>query len=131
MMKVVLLWTVNNFPTYGMLSGWVTFGRLACLICMEKTKAFTLKYGGKTSYFDCHRQFLPIDHVFRRNTNTFRKNRVDNFPPPPRLTGDNIFQRVCNFLSILEIQDCTLPGYSVEHNWTNRSIFLGITVLER
>ncbi|XP_052198317.1 uncharacterized protein LOC127805607 [Diospyros lotus] len=55
MMKAALLWTINDFPAYGMLSGWMTSGRLACPYCMENTKAFNLKYGGKTSYFDCHR----------------------------------------------------------------------------
>jgi len=29
------MWTINDFPTYGMLSGWGTHGRLACPHCME------------------------------------------------------------------------------------------------
>ena len=46
-MKAALLWTVNDFPAYGMLFGWMTSGRLVCPYCMENTKAFNLKYGGK------------------------------------------------------------------------------------
>jgi hypothetical protein len=42
-MRAVLMWTINDFPAYGMLSGWVTHGRLACPHCMEHTKSFTLK----------------------------------------------------------------------------------------
>jgi len=58
MMRATLMWTINDFPGYGMLSGWGTDGRLACSYCMEDTKAFQLANGGKTSWFDCHRRFL-------------------------------------------------------------------------
>jgi len=34
-MKAVLIWTINDFPTYGMLSGWSTNGQLACPACMK------------------------------------------------------------------------------------------------
>jgi len=34
-MKATLMWTINDFPAYGMLSGWSTAGRLSCPICME------------------------------------------------------------------------------------------------
>ncbi|XP_024636351.1 uncharacterized protein [Medicago truncatula] len=30
-MRAALMWTINDFPAYGMLSGWGTHGRLACL----------------------------------------------------------------------------------------------------
>nr|MCH9869342.1 hypothetical protein [Serratia marcescens] len=39
-MKAALLWTINDFSAYGILSGWSTHGRLGCPICMEYTKAF-------------------------------------------------------------------------------------------
>jgi len=42
-----LMWTINDFPTYGMLSGWRTQGKLACTHCMEHHKSFTLNYGRK------------------------------------------------------------------------------------
>ena len=64
MLRAALMWIINDFPTYGMLSGWMTQGKLACPICMEDTKAFTLKYGGKNSWFDCHRRFLDSDHPY-------------------------------------------------------------------
>ena len=43
--KATLLWTVNDFPVYAMLSGWMTSGRLACPYYMENIKVFNLKYG--------------------------------------------------------------------------------------
>ena len=33
-MRAVLIWTINDFPAYGMLSGWSTSGQLACPVCM-------------------------------------------------------------------------------------------------
>ena len=68
MLRVVLIWTINDFPAYRMLSRWIKQGTLACLIiCMEDTKAFTLKYRGKNSWFGCHRRFLATNHLYRRN----------------------------------------------------------------
>ena len=50
MMKVALMWTINDFPAHGMLSGWSTSGRLACPYCMNQSKAFRSKSGGKVSW---------------------------------------------------------------------------------
>jgi hypothetical protein len=30
LMRAALMWTINDFPAYGMLSGWSTHGKLAC-----------------------------------------------------------------------------------------------------
>jgi len=32
-----LLWTINDFSTYGNLLGWSVKGRLACLVCNKDT----------------------------------------------------------------------------------------------
>jgi len=58
-MRAALMWTINDFPAYGMLSGWSTHGKLACPYCMENNKAFTLTNGGKAFFFtvtvvSCH-----------------------------------------------------------------------------
>nr|GEV51686.1 hypothetical protein [Tanacetum cinerariifolium] len=37
-LKAALMWTINDFPAYGMLSGWSTHGRLSCPYCMKKSK---------------------------------------------------------------------------------------------
>ena len=72
------------------LSGWTTHGRLACPYYNGTTDAFQLKNGRKTSWFDCHRRFLPIGHPYRRNKNLFRHKRVVRDTPPPYLTGEQI-----------------------------------------
>jgi hypothetical protein len=51
LMKVALMWTINDFPAYEMLSGWSMHKKLACPCCMENNKAFTLANGGKAFFF--------------------------------------------------------------------------------
>ncbi|XP_050211766.1 uncharacterized protein LOC126661927 [Mercurialis annua] len=41
-LKAALIWTINDFSYYSMLSGWSTSMRLACPHCMENTDAFLL-----------------------------------------------------------------------------------------
>ena len=66
LMKATLIWTINNFSVCGMISSWNTHRKLAYSYCMENNKAFTLTNNGKTSFFDCHQWFLPIDHNLER-----------------------------------------------------------------
>lgn len=53
-----LLWTINNFPAYGNLSGWSTKGNMACPICNKDTGSMYLRNGRKLCYMG-HRRFLP------------------------------------------------------------------------
>ena len=50
-MRAALIWTINDFPAYEMVSGWSTHGKLTCPYCMENNKAFTLTNRAKTSFF--------------------------------------------------------------------------------
>ena len=103
MLRVALMWTINDFLTYGMLSRWMTQGKLACLICMEDTKTFTLKFGEKTLWFDCHRRFLETDHPYRCNKYGFRNNAI-NDETPTRLNGHCVWQSVRHLSKIIEIE---------------------------
>ncbi|KAL3537020.1 hypothetical protein ACH5RR_000386 [Cinchona calisaya] len=89
-MRAALMWTINDCLAYDMLLRWSIARNLACSICMEQTKTFRLKFGGKNSWFDCHRQFLSEDHVFRRNIDAVYKNRVEKSIPPCRLSGEKL-----------------------------------------
>ena len=80
-----------------MLSGWSTSRRLTCPYCMNQSKAFRLKMGGKVSWFDVHRQFLPMDHSFRRNKDAFYKNQNENSQPPHFLTRNELWEQICFF----------------------------------
>ncbi|WVZ23067.1 hypothetical protein V8G54_001611 [Vigna mungo] len=96
-LRAMLMWTINDFPAYGMLSGWSTHGKLACPHCMEHGKAFRF-----------HRRFLPNDHAFRRNRNAFKKGEVEMDDAPSYLTENGASR---------------IDGYGEWHNWTKRSIF--------
>ncbi|XP_021748715.1 uncharacterized protein LOC110714491 [Chenopodium quinoa] len=84
----------NDYPAYGMLSGWSTAGKKACPYCMEKSKAFWLQHGGKVSWFDSHRQFLPADHPFRKSKTTFCRNRVEKGAPPHIMSRAELWECV-------------------------------------
>jgi len=46
-LHVALLWTINDFPAYGNLSGWSTKGKLACPCCNRETFSKRLTNGKK------------------------------------------------------------------------------------
>jgi hypothetical protein len=125
-LKATLMWTINDFPAYDMLSGWSTHGRLSCPYCMKKSKAFTLKHGRKTSFFYCHRQFLPMNRSFRNNRGAFINGRVERDEPPPRLSSEEIWSIVRKYPKVTDKNypvGKELPGFGVYHHWTKRSIF--------
>ena len=82
-MKAALMWTISDFPAYSILSGWSTAGKLAYPYCMEYFDAFTLTKGCKTSWFNNHRKFLPLDHQFRKNRKSFLKGNIVAKVAPP------------------------------------------------
>ena len=49
-LKAILLWTINDFPAYGNLSGCTIKGYYACPICGEETYSHRLNHGNKNSY---------------------------------------------------------------------------------
>ncbi|XP_073030675.1 uncharacterized protein [Primulina eburnea] len=69
-LKAVLLWTINDFPSYGNLSGCTTHGYYACPVCKEDTCAKHLENGKKMSFVG-HRRFLPRFHPYRRQMKEF------------------------------------------------------------
>ncbi|KAJ8750589.1 hypothetical protein K2173_015756 [Erythroxylum novogranatense] len=94
LLRVALMWTISDFPTFAMLSGWSTAGTLACPYCHNDSDAFYLPNGGKICWFDNHRKFLPADHPFRRNKYKFRKNRTVHTPSPPITSGEEVLQEI-------------------------------------
>jgi len=66
--KAVLLWTINDYPSYGTLSGCPTHRYDGCTICGEKIDSVRLKYGKKNIYPNC-RRWLQTNHPWRDNKN--------------------------------------------------------------
>ncbi|XP_013751660.1 uncharacterized protein LOC106454022 [Brassica napus] len=137
-MRAVLMWTISDFPAYGMFSGWMTHGRLACPYCLEETESFWLRNGRKQrngrkhSWFDCHRKFLHEDHPYRRNVRSFTKNRSVRELPPSILSGEEVLYERINQIDGLKCSVVCggnghiprdIDGYGDYHNWIKKSIF--------
>jgi len=99
-----------------MLSRWGMKGKLTCPHCMDDTKAFTLRHGGKTTWFDYHRRFLSKDHNFRKTQRSFTKNKVELDDPPCLFNVDQIWQYVHNFPKVTNGPFGMLPWYTKFHN---------------
>ena len=87
-----MLWTINDFPAYGNLSGCTIKGFDACPICGEETYSHRLMHGNKHSYIG-HRIFLPLNHPFRKQKKAFNGEQEFNLPPT-QLTGEEILRKV-------------------------------------
>ena len=79
-LKDVLLWTINDFPAYGNLSGFSTKGYKACPICDEKTSCQFLTHARKLSYMG-HRRFLPRKHIYRNWKKAFNSSQEFELAP--------------------------------------------------
>ncbi|KAL0413094.1 UNVERIFIED_CONTAM: hypothetical protein Sradi_1511100 [Sesamum radiatum] len=80
------------------------------------------KKNSKACHFDCHRQFLPLDHPYRRNKKSFTKNWVESNIARPRLTGEQIRDWVKEFNPAVEVPLSLPDGYGSKHKWTKESI---------
>ncbi|KAL1212376.1 hypothetical protein V5N11_029867 [Cardamine amara subsp. amara] len=127
-MRAVLMWTISDFPAYGMISGWTTHGRLSCPYCQDNTDAFQLKNGRKSCWFDCHRRFLPSDHPYRRSRTLFTKSKKVFDAPPPEIDGYSLLEQLRDF-GADRTPDCGGNGHEAVygtgefHNWHKKSIF--------
>lgn len=86
-MRAAVLWTINDFPAYAMLSGWSTKGKKACPQCAYGTYSLRLNVSQKECYLG-HRRWLPINHRFRRLTHSFNGSQEHGLPPIPMTGGE-------------------------------------------
>ena len=75
-MHVWYHYSMHDFLAYGLFSAWCVHGKFPCPVCKAALQFIRLKSGGKFSSFDKHRQFLPLDHAFRRDIKNFTKGVV-------------------------------------------------------
>jgi hypothetical protein len=59
-------------------------------ILYGKQQGIHVTNGGKTSFFDCHRRFLPTNHKYRKNRKDFFVGRVEKDVAPPCLSGEEL-----------------------------------------
>ena len=96
-LRVVLLWTINDFPAYGNLSGCIVKGYFTCPICGEDTYSHRLKHGKMNSYTG-HRRFLSCNHPFRKQKKAFNGEHEFGSASQP-LSGEEILRKIdviCN-----------------------------------
>ncbi|KAK9048019.1 hypothetical protein SSX86_033019 [Deinandra increscens subsp. villosa] len=123
-MRAALLWTINDFPAYGYLSGWKTSGYRACPICNED--ACSVHIRDKIAYVG-HRRFLEPNHSWR-NARDFNGKR-ETRPAPKPVNGDDCLR---------QLEHLTIHHHGKKHshdgkkrkgdshidiNWSKKSIF--------
>lgn len=93
-LKVILMWTINDFPAYGNLAGCTTKGELACPIYGPNVCSEWLA--------DSKRQYIEVidDFCIRDMNGVLRKDWFDGNEetrrPPKPLTGEDILLAVNN-----------------------------------
>ncbi|KAA0040452.1 uncharacterized protein E6C27_scaffold35G00950 [Cucumis melo var. makuwa] len=87
-LRTCLLWTINDFPTYGDLLRWSTKGYQACPTCKEDRSSFKR---GKISFIG-HRRYLPSNHSWHKSKQ--HDGKLEHRPPPIVTNGDEILKQV-------------------------------------
>lgn len=121
-----LLWTINDFPAYAILSGWSTKGELACPVCRSKTRSQWLNHSLKQCYLG-HRRFLPTNHKFRKDKVSFDGKREYECKPT-RMSSDEVLHQLSNMLTEYKEDDLIKrwvgrPKITPIGNWKKKSIF--------
>ena len=91
-MRAVLMWTLHDFPAYGLISGLTTKGFKACPVCGPHTVSRRSKILRKNVYCNCHRRYLPHDHHYRGAHAAFDGVPCEEMEEAP-LTGNQTIRR--------------------------------------
>jgi hypothetical protein len=59
---------------------------------MDDSDAFRLEHDKKVTFFDCFRRFLPLNHPFRSDRESFLKDKTIRKGPPKRKFGVDIMK---------------------------------------
>ena len=89
-LRALLMWTVNDFPAYGLLSGQQVYGYKGCPLCGPETFSEYALLLGKMIYLG-GRRYLSENHRFRRARASFN-NQQEWQLPPMRPTGVEVFR---------------------------------------
>lgn len=85
-LKAMVIWTIGDFPAYGMLAGCTTNGFVGCPVCGEGFRSRRSKVLHKNIFCGCSRRFLvDIDHHLRFDTQNFRE--IEDRVAPVPVTG--------------------------------------------
>ncbi|XP_004306291.1 PREDICTED: uncharacterized protein LOC101302000 [Fragaria vesca subsp. vesca] len=123
-MRAVVMWTISDFPGYGMLSSHTTQGYKGCPICLENVDAS--RHTDRIVYLG-HRRWLPMNHEWRLDADAF-DGREEHREPPPIQSGDEILYKLNSFdFGYLSSDKDVLAQNPVclaaLDNWHHKSIF--------
>ncbi|KAI5341710.1 hypothetical protein L3X38_009585 [Prunus dulcis] len=118
-LRAAVMWTVNDFPAYAMVSGWSTKGYMACPVCKEDVTSGW--HAGKVCYLG-HRRWLPWDHEWREKDKEFDGN-TEHRLRPREWSGDEILEQLnrLDFAPFGKTVSRTRP--STHLNWTHKPMF--------
>ena len=91
-LRAVLMWTLHDFPAYGLISGLTTKGFKGCPVCGPHTISRRSSILRKNVYCNCHRRYLPEDHYFRAADAAFDGNACHEMQEEP-LNGNQTIRR--------------------------------------
>lgn len=135
-MRAALLWTINDFPAYALMSGWSTKGELACPVCGRNTRSRRLTHRRSFSYMG-HRRFLRRNHPYRRDARSF-DGTVEEGEAPGRMSGSEVLQEL-DGLSVEFGKGDPIGGKKrkrrskeddTHFNWRKKSIFFDLPYWE-
>ncbi|WMV59292.1 hypothetical protein MTR67_052677 [Solanum verrucosum] len=119
-MRAAVLWTINDFPAYGNLSGWSTKGYMACPTCNKDTSSEKVR--SKICYVG-HRRYLEPSHSWRRSKKF--NGKKEKRSKPKELSGDDVLQQL-DLLSTYRAGKHSInkkkKRLPEELNWVRRSI---------
>ena len=121
-MHAWLMYSMHDLPAFALFVAWCVHGRFPCPQCKSALKFHWLPEGRKYSCFDLHRQFLPLDHGFRKDKKNFTKGKVVEHEAPPMMTGAQILDQL-NSLEPDPNRPGYFLGYNTEHAWTHKPCF--------
>lgn len=109
-LRAVLMWTISDFPAYGLISGLRCKGYKGCPVCGPSTDARMARTGdilpnkttrGSKIVYGGIRRYLPRHHPYRRNLRF--NGRVENRDRPTTQTGKDIIRHAAWRQSYLDL----------------------------
>jgi hypothetical protein len=80
---------------------------------MDHSDAFRLEHSKKITFFDCHRRFLPLNHPFTSDIQSFLKGKTVRKGPPKRKLRADITKMLDD---LKESENYEFEGYGERHN---------------
>ena len=126
-LRAALIWTINDFLAYSMISGWSTSGVNIYPYCMDDSNVVYLRHSRKVSWFDSHRRFLERRHPYRKNRINFSHRAIQKDIRPDIHTGNELLEEL-DRLGFLRVFEDDASEYNTEINkyyvgWKKRGIF--------